>query len=419
MSAASGATRRFRVRLMDGTDLGEMSELRATQLIRKGVIERGDSIRRVGSNRWRRAEEVAGATFDEMERVAATEHAATAAAHAGPWDPYIASLGEVHHSWPPSTEMPMADAAVPGPAVARGGPPRIGIIGWAIRGIAIVLLPGLLWFGITLMPSLNASEARATHVAAEQRAREAADAVRRFEASGEFKFDPRLDLDSELAKARKAKDWTAKQRARAQAEAAGIRTRVEELERDIAQKPQIESALQWNSAKLAKMKVLAANFEATRAAKEQILRAYLMMGKITAEQYSRGYDDIAVAVAMGRETVGISEQHVRSLESRRAQIERSEIEVLQVRGELSRTADDLPTATRADEEAEARRSVVAAAWVIWKEQISAGSDLAPRSEELRAALASERSARAWGTFAAIVGAMFLVGVHFLLRARGA
>ena len=90
-----------------------------------------------------------------------------------------------------------------------------------------------------------------------------------------------------------------------------------------------------------------------------------------------------------------------------------------MRGELSRTADDLPTATRADEEAEARRSVVAAAWVIWKEQISAGSDLAPRSEELRAALASERSARAWGTFAAIVGAMFLVGVHFLLRARGA
>ena len=90
-----------------------------------------------------------------------------------------------------------------------------------------------------------------------------------------------------------------------------------------------------------------------------------------------------------------------------------------MRGELSRTADDLPRATRADEEAEARRSVVAAAWVIWKEQISAGSDLAPRSAELRAALASERSARAWGTFAAIVGAMFLVGVHFLLRARGA
>ena len=419
MSAASGATRRFRVRLMDGTDLGEMSELRATQLIRKGVIERGDSIRRVGSNRWRRAEEVAGAIFDEMERVAATKHAATSAADAGPWDPDIASFGEVHHSWPPSTEMPMADAALPGPAVARGRQHRIGIIGWAIRGIAIVLLPGLLWFGITLMPSLNASEARATHVAAEQRAREAADAVRRFEASGEFKFDPRLDLDSELAKARHVKELTAKERARADAEAAGLRTRAEELERDIAQKPQIESALQWNSAKLAKMKVLAANFEAGQKEGLAVIKEMLRRGMITAELYGRKKADYLNAEADGRSLIAEREQTSRSLESRRAQIERSEIEVLQVRGELSRTADDLPTATRADEEAEARRSVVAAAWVIWKEQISAGSDLAPRSEELRAALASERSARAWGTFAAIVGAMFLVGVHFLLRARGA
>lgn len=419
MSAASGATRRFRVRLMDGTDLGEMSELRATQLIRKGVIERGDSIRRVGSNRWRRAEEVAGATFDEMERVAATKHAATSAADAGPWDPDIASFGEVHHSWPPSTEMPMADAALPGPAVARGGPPRIGIIGWAIRGIAIVLLPGLLWFGITLMPSLNASEARATHVAAEQRARESADAVRRFEASGEFKFDPRLDLDSELAKARHVKELTAKERARADAEAARLRTNAKSLEELIALKPKVEFALQTLSANLTEAKKELASLEGVRDLEKQILEQKFMTLEIDLEQFKRGTASIEGKISSARQRVKNLEETLRSFESNRAQIERSEIEVLQVRGELSRTADDLPRATRADEEAEARRSVVAAAWVIWKEQISAGSDLAPRSAELRAALASERSARAWGTFAAIVGAMFLVGVHFLLRARGA
>ena len=419
MSASSGATRRFRVRLMDGTDLGEMSELRATQLIRKGVIERGDSIRRVGSNRWRRAEEVAGATFDEMERVAATKHAATSAADAGPWDPDIASFGEVHHSWPPSTEMPMADAALPGPAVARGGPPRIGIIGWAIRGIAIVLLPGLLWFGITLMPSLNASEARATHVAAEQRAREAADAVRRFEASGEFKFDPRLDLDSELAKARHVKELTAKERARADAEAARLRTNAKSLEELIALKPKVEFALQTLSANLTEAKKELASFEGVRGIVEQSLREAFMTGGYTLDAFNRNMDSIEGKISSARQRVKNLEETLRSFESNRAQIERSEIEVLQVRGELSRTADDLPSATRADEEAEARRSVLAAAWVIWNEQVSAGSDLAPRSEELRAALASERSARAWGTFSAIVGAMFLVGVHFLLRARGA
>ena len=59
MSPAAPKPRHFRIRLVDGTDLGTMTEERAVELIRQGVIERGDRVQRVGSASWRRADEVA------------------------------------------------------------------------------------------------------------------------------------------------------------------------------------------------------------------------------------------------------------------------------------------------------------------------------------------------------------------------
>lgn len=73
-------TRTFRVTLPDGEQLGVLSEARVIKLIRSGVIGPDAMLQRVGSQNWRRADQVAAGIFREL--------AAAPAAPAEPDDPF-------------------------------------------------------------------------------------------------------------------------------------------------------------------------------------------------------------------------------------------------------------------------------------------------------------------------------------------
>jgi hypothetical protein len=129
MSPAAPTPRQFRIRLVDGTDLGTMTEERAVELIRQGVIERGDRVQRVGSASWRRADDVAAHVFAQLDREAGEGSFIGEADDAEPasvWPSAGAAVGSEFTSTPALQPPPRAPSAwwrrhiVPIVAIAAG-----------------------------------------------------------------------------------------------------------------------------------------------------------------------------------------------------------------------------------------------------------------------------------------------------------
>lgn len=69
----AASKRNFRIRLADGTDLGILPEDRVVRLMKRGALGPDAQVQRVGSPRWRRADEVAPHAFRTAEPQAPQE----------------------------------------------------------------------------------------------------------------------------------------------------------------------------------------------------------------------------------------------------------------------------------------------------------------------------------------------------------
>jgi formylglycine-generating enzyme required for sulfatase activity len=147
MSPAAPKPRHFRIRLVDGTDLGTMTEERAVELIRQGVIERGDRVQRVGSASWRRADEVAAHVFAKLDREAGEG----------------SFIGEAVDAEPASV-WPSAGAAVESEFTATPAlqpPPRAPSAWWRRNIVPIVAIAAGIVLALAVSIPLFVSQARA------------------------------------------------------------------------------------------------------------------------------------------------------------------------------------------------------------------------------------------------------------------
>ena len=147
MSPAAPTPRQFRIRLVDGTDLGTMTEERAVELIRQGVIERGDRVQRVGSASWRRADEVAAHVFAQLDREAGEG----------------SFIGEADDAEPASV-WPSAGAAVESEFTATPAlqpPPRAPSAWWRRHIVPIVAIAAGIVLALAVSIPLFVSQARA------------------------------------------------------------------------------------------------------------------------------------------------------------------------------------------------------------------------------------------------------------------
>jgi formylglycine-generating enzyme required for sulfatase activity len=147
MSPAAPTPRQFRIRLVDGTDLGTMTEERAVELIRQGVIERGDRVQRVGSASWRRADEVAAHVFAQLDREAGEG----------------SFIGEADDAEPASV-WPSAGAAVESEFTSTPAlqpPPRAPSAWWRRNIVPIVAIAAGIVLALAVSIPLFVSQARA------------------------------------------------------------------------------------------------------------------------------------------------------------------------------------------------------------------------------------------------------------------